>query len=374
MQNFNFSLPTLVLFGKARYQEIGRILKARQIKNVLITFGVSFACTSGLLDQIITLIEAVGIKVVLFGGIQPNPSLDEVKAGLKVIKEHKVDYLLALGGGSVIDATKLMALSAYDKSDPLDILNYQHVPIARMGFGVILTVAASGSETSNSLVVTDALTQRKIGVNLELNRPDFAILAPDLLLSTNKIVTAAGIFDIFMHTFERYLSRNKADNTYIDALCLTTLKRIMSSGEKLINDSNNYDLREEMMLLGMISHNGLLGLGKQVEMPIHKLEHAVSGVYPVIPHGVGLAMLIISYLEVTGLKSLLNQDLSLAMIKSFIINLGLNVTLADYGIRLDADELVKKVLKNPLDVYKLKHNDVVLNYNDVRKIFENIRE
>ena len=290
MIDFDLSIKTKLYFGPNKENLIGDILQEYSFNNVLIVIGQSSVKKSGLLDRVLASLNEKKIKYTVFEGVRPNPTVENVKEGLKLAKEFKPDILLAIGGGSVIDTAKSIAASYYYDGDPFDFNLHKAKPQKVLPVGVILTISAAGSEMSTSCVIQDDKTGVKMGFNSELIRPLFAIENPELTFGVNKYQTSCGIVDIMMHTLERYLQPS-SNNEPADGFAEALLKSVIKAGQVIVRNPEDYESRVVLMLMSSMSHNGLTKIGKPFGMPVHQLEHALSGMYPSVAHGAGLAVL-----------------------------------------------------------------------------------
>ena len=290
MINFDFQVKTKIYFGKDKHLQIGKVLKEFGAKRVLIFIGQGSVKSSGLLDTIICCLNIETIEYKVVEGIRPNPTADLARNFLKVAKEYKPDLLLAIGGGSVIDTAKLVSVGYYYDGDCFDFNLHKVQPEKALPVGVILTISAAGSEMSTSCVIQDDELMIKRGFNSELIRPVFAIENPELTYSVSPRQTMNGIVDIMMHTLERYFQPS-CDNEPADGFAESLLKSVMKAGSVVMNNPNDYESRAVLMLMSSMSHNGFTNIGKKFFMPVHQLEHALSGVYPEVSHGAGLAVL-----------------------------------------------------------------------------------
>lgn len=297
IDSFIFSIPTKIYFGKNQEENIGLILKEHDVQNVLVVYGMGSIVKSGLLQKVKDLIEAENIKITELSGVRSNPIIDLVRKGIKLARESKIDFILAIGGGSVMDTAKLISTGFYYDGDPFDIPLKKHIPSKAMPLGVIVTIAASGSEASTSCVIQDDISGIKRGYNSEFNRPVFAIENPELTYSVPKEQTAFGIVDIFMHTVERYLSLSPSEDEISDRFSEQLMKLTLKSGLIAYENPNDYDARANLLLLSSLSHCGLTSVGKKYSMPVHQLEHVLSGLYPAVAHGAGLAAIFPSWAE-----------------------------------------------------------------------------
>ncbi len=245
---------------------------------------------SGLLDLVISKLEEKKIAYKVLEGVRPNPTIEFVKEGLKIAKEFKPNYILPIGGGSAIDTAKLLACDYFYDGDPFDFNMHRAKPERALPVGVILTISAAGSEMSTSCVIQDDKTGDKRGFNSDLIRPVFAIENPELTYSVSPYQTACGIVDIMMHTLERYFQPS-SENEPADNFAEGVLKAVIKAGQKVMRNPQDYESRAVLMLMSSLSHNGLTNIGKPFGMPVHQLEHGLSGMYESIAHGAGLAVL-----------------------------------------------------------------------------------
>lgn len=296
MLDFDYYIPTKIYFGKGKENEVGRIVSEYGFKKVLIHYGGGSVSQSGLLNRVTKSLEENNIEYVLLGGVLPNPDISLVKEGVSLARENKVDMILALGGGSVIDSSKSISHGFYYDGDPFDFNLKKAEPNLHLPVGVILTIAAAGSEMSTSCVISSRELEIKKGFNTELNRPLFAIENPELTYSVSKYQTACGITDIISHTFERYFSTSN-EFEFSDYLAEGLMKSVMEAGLEAIENPTSYEARSALMLASSYSHNGLTSLGKKANMPIHQLEHELSARNPSIAHGAGLAVLTPAWME-----------------------------------------------------------------------------
>ena len=288
MINFEFYSPTKVIFGKDAEKGVGEEIKKLGARKVLVHYGGSSAKKSGLLDRVFASLEAADIDYVSLGGVKPNPRLSKVEEGIALAKAEGVDFLLAVGGGSAIDSAKAIAYAlANDVEDVWDYFCGKGAPKACAPLGVILTIAASGSETSNSCVITKEEGMLKRSLNTDLARPKFAIMNPELTYTLPAYQTACGAVDILMHTQERYFT-NVRNVELTDRIAEGLMVTVLQNAPKLLENPEDYDARAELMWAGSLSHNGLTGTGRIGDFACHKIEHELGGLFDVA-HGAGLA-------------------------------------------------------------------------------------
>ena len=290
MIDFDFVSPTKIYFGSNKEELIGQICNERGYKRVYIVIGQGSVKRNGLLNRVTASLSSSGIEYKILEGVRPNPTIDLCHKGIKEVKEFNPDLLLAIGGGSVIDTAKNIAVGYYYDGDSFDFNLHKVKPIKALLIGVILTIAASGSELSNSCVIQDDEKQIKMGFNEDIVRPVFAIENPKLTYSVSKVQTAYGIVDIMMHTLERYFHAS-SDNEPADGFAEALLKSVVKAAKVIVDNPTNYDARAVLMLMSSFSHNGLTSIGKKALLFVHQLEHAVSGMYPEVAHAAGLAVL-----------------------------------------------------------------------------------
>ena len=294
MLNFEYYCPTKIIFGKGKENEVGSIVK-QYGKKILLHYGGGSVIRSGLLDRVKSSLDKEGIEYVELGGVQPNPRLSLINEGIKLVKEHNIDFILAVGGGSVIDSAKGIGLGSKYDGDLWDIYLRKATPVDHTPVGVILTIPAAGSEMSTSAVITNEATMEKRGYNTVFNRPVFSILNPELIYTVPKYHLAAGIVDMFAHVVERYFT-NTTNVTVTDNLCLGVMNAIYTCGSKYINDVTNYDLAAEVMWAASMAHNGILDPGRLTDWASHNMEHSLSAYYD-ISHGGGLAVIIPAWMK-----------------------------------------------------------------------------
>lgn len=290
MENFIYNTPTKVFFGKGKEKQVGAIIKEYGYKKIMIQYGKGSAEKSGLLNIVFSSLKENGIEWVSLGGVEPNPKIEFVKNAIKVAKEECVEFILAVGGGSVIDSCKYTALGAKSDCDVWDFAMGKQKPVDALKVGVILTMSAAGSEMSNSAVITNLALNMKKGCTTELNRCLFAICNPELTYSVSKYQTACGVVDIMSHTLERYFT-DYPDTEPTDSISESILKSVMDAGVVAVNNPYDYNARATIMWASSLSHNGLTACGRENYLAVHQLEHALSGEYDFVAHGAGLAVL-----------------------------------------------------------------------------------
>lgn len=288
MYDFNYFTPTKVVFGGDSVQQLGALVKAQGCKKVLIHYGGSSARRSGLLDRVRDSLVHEGIGSVELGGVVPNPRLSLVYEGISLAKREGVDFILAVGGGSVIDSAKAIGYGAAEDADVWELYEQARTAKACLPVGVVLTIAASGSEMSMGSVITKDEGGIKRAYDDDLARPKFAVMDPTLTMTLPDYQTASGCVDILMHTMERYFTAGSSMEI-TDSIAEALMRTVIRNAKILHNTPQNYEARAEIMWAGSLSHNGLTGCGNDGgDFASHKLEHELGGMFDVA-HGAGLA-------------------------------------------------------------------------------------
>ena len=287
MKDFNFYAPTRVVFGRESEEKLPQLIQQYGGKKVLVHYGGGSARRSGLLDKVEKMLTEAGIAFVELGGVVPNPLLSKVREGIALCRQEQVDFILAVGGGSVIDSAKAIGYGVSYEGDVWDFWDGKAVPQACLPIGVMLTIPAAGSEMSSSCVITNDEGMLKRGVNSDLCRCRFAIMNPERTYTLPEYQTAAGATDIMMHTMERYFSKYE-DAILTDAIAEALLRTVIASTPIVLKEPENYEYRAAIMWASSLSHNDLTECGTEKDFACHKLEHELSGLFGVT-HGAGLA-------------------------------------------------------------------------------------
>ncbi len=309
MENFTFYIPTFFVFGNDEENNAGKYVKRFGGSKILIHYGGGSAARSGLLSRVEASLSTEGIKYVKLGGVRPNPRSGLVYEGIELCRRENVDFILAVGGGSVIDSAKAIAAGAVYDGDFWDF--FQGKPIDKaLPVGTILTIAAAGSEGSPGTVITKEEGTFKRGINGEALRPVFSILNPALSHTLSPFQTACGITDIMAHLFERYFTTTKeveVTDRMIEALLLTMIRE----APRVIQDPDNYQARANIMWAGMMAHNDSCGVGRKQDWASHDIEHELSAIYD-CAHGAGLAVVFPAWMTY-NLKHDINRFAQLAV-------------------------------------------------------------
>ena len=290
MINFDFFTPTKILFGAGRESEVGKQVAAFGGHKVMIIYGKKGGHieTSGLLDRVHKSLSDAGLSYVDLNGVVPNPRLSLVKEGIRIGRAEGVDFLLPIGGGSVIDTAKGIGYGIANDFEMEDLLYGRVKTDKNLPIGVILTIAAAGSEMSSSMVLTieDGMMKRSYGH--DCSRPKFAIMNPELTYSLPAYQTASGAADIMMHTMERYFTPTDTDTSLTDRIAEGLMVSVRDAAQVAVKEPENYEARATLMWAGSLSHNGLTGAGRVSDFGTHKIEHELGGMFDVA-HGAGLA-------------------------------------------------------------------------------------
>jgi alcohol dehydrogenase YqhD (iron-dependent ADH family) len=294
MNNFVFQNPTRIIFGKDTEAQVGQET-AKYAKKVLLHYGGGSIKKTGLYDRVVKSLKEAGIEIFELGGVLPNPRLSLVKEGIRLCREHQIEFILAVGGGSAIDSAKAIAIGVPYEGDVWDFFEYKASPQKSLQVGVVLTIPAAGSEASDSAVITKEDTLDKRGVTHSLLFPVFSIMNPELTFTLPDYQTACGTADIMAHIMERYFTPTRhVDLT--DRLCEATLKTMILNVPKALKNPNDYDARAEIMWAGTVAHNNLLGMGRRTDWASHGIEHELSAIYD-IAHGAGLAIVFPAWMK-----------------------------------------------------------------------------
>ncbi len=288
-KNFEYYTPTKVVFGKDTEDQVGELIKDLDYDKVLIHYGGQSAIKSGLLDKVKDKLDEEGISYLELGGVVPNPHLSKVYEGIELGQKEGVDFVLAVGGGSVIDSAKAIALGlANPEDDVWDYFTGENSTDKALPLASILTIAATGSEMSSATVITNEKNGLKRAYGGDFLRPVFAIMNPELTMSLPDYQTFSGATDIIMHTLERFF--NPYENMdLVDRISIALIKNVMQFSRVLLEDPNNYQARAELMWAGSLSHNGLTGVATGGgDWSTHDMEHEVAGLFDVT-HGAGLS-------------------------------------------------------------------------------------
>ena len=287
MRDFNYYAPTEVVFGKQSEEQVAHLVKKYGGSKVLVHYGGQSAKRSGLLDKICNLLHKEGIDYVMLGGVVPNPRLSLAQQGIELCRKESVDFILAVGGGSVIDSSKCIAYGVGFEGNVWDIYLGKATPTTMLPVAAVLTIPAAGSEMSESSVITNEDGDIKLGYSNNLSRPKFAIMNPERTFTLPPYQTAAGVTDMMIHTMERYFTKDD-DMDLTTELAEAALRSMKNAIFAVLKNPENYRYRAQIMWGGSLMHNGLTGCGVSDDWATHQLEHELSGMFDVT-HGAGLA-------------------------------------------------------------------------------------
>ncbi|PPA69973.1 iron-containing alcohol dehydrogenase [Jeotgalibacillus proteolyticus] len=294
MEKFTFYNPTKLIFGKDQLEQLQHEIP-QYGKNVLVVYGGGSIKKNGLYDKVMAALKEIGISISELSGVEPNPRLTTAEKGIQICKEENIDFILAVGGGSVIDCTKLIAAGAKYDGEAWDLVTKKAPANEALPFGTVLTLAATGSEMNAGSVITNLDTQEKYGWGSAVTFPKFSILDPQNTFTVPKDQTIYGIVDMMSHLFEQYY-HNTSNTPVQDRLIESVLKTVIETAPKLVEDLENYELRETILYSGTLALNGMLQMGYRGDWASHNIEHAVSAVYD-IPHAGGLAILFPNWMK-----------------------------------------------------------------------------
>lgn len=389
MLNFDLHIPTRIIFGKDTHKEIGTLLRP-YAKKVLLHYGGNSIKRSGLYDEVVAALRQSGLDFVELGGVVPNPRLSLVREGIALCRREGIELILAVGGGSVIDSAKAIAIGTPYDGDVWDIYEQRKTVTAALPVATVLTIPAAGSESSPKTVITNEEKQMKISHGSELVRPLLSVINPELFFTLPKHQIANGVADMMSHIFERYFT-NTLHTDLTDGLCETTLKTIMKNALIVSAHPQDYDAWCQVGFSGTIAHNNLLGVGREQDWACHGMEHELSAIYDVA-HGAGLAVLTPAWMRyvypdninmfvqfavnVMGVAGSYRDPEAIvlegiARLREFFAKLGLPATLAELGIDGSKLELMAKKAtgvaygrEHPLGGLKK------LNWQDVLEIYK----
>jgi alcohol dehydrogenase YqhD (iron-dependent ADH family) len=294
MLNFDYEIPTKILFGKDKIQQLGAEI-TKYSKRILLVYGGGSIKTIGLYDTVIKILKEKAIEYHELGGVQPNPRITKVREGIRLCREHQLDFILAVGGGSVLDTAKAIAAGFYYQGDPWDFYIKKASVKKTLPIGTVLTLPATGSEMNGNSVISDEATESKLAIGSFLLYPKFSILDPTHTFSLPPEQTAAGVVDIMSHIFEQYFSP-ESGTAVPDRLAEALLKVCIHYGPIALAEPQNYEARANILWAGSLALNGLISYGKTGDWATHTIEHELSAIYD-LTHGVGLAILTPFWME-----------------------------------------------------------------------------
>jgi alcohol dehydrogenase YqhD (iron-dependent ADH family) len=384
MINFEFDNKTKIIFGKGTHKDIGALIRPYSDR-ILLHYGGGSVKKSGLYDEVLASLKSENIEVIELGGVKPNPRLTLVHEGIELCRKNDINFILAVGGGSVIDSAKAIAMGVSYPGDVWELYETKKQPISALTVATILTIPAAGSESSNNSVITNEEKQLKLGYGSKLLKPVFSVINPEICLTLPHNQMANGVSDMMSHIMERYFT-NTLHTDVIDGLCESTLRAIMKNAKILNKNLGNYDAWAEICLGGNVAHNGLLGLGRDQDWACHAMEHELSAIYD-IPHGAGLAILTPSWMRyvyrdnmnmflqfavnVMGVEGGFREQEEIIIeginrLEAFYKELNLPTTLAEVKIDKSKLEIMAKKAAENRKIGGLK----ILKWQDVLNIYQ----
>ena len=392
MLNFDFHAPTRLLFGKGEEKRIGELLAPHATK-VLLHYGGGSIQKSGLYDVVTASLCASNLPFVALGGVKPNPRLSLVQEGIALCRKEKIDLILAVGGGSVIDSAKAIAMGVYYDGDVWEVYEQGKAIHKALPVATILTIPAAGSESSDGTVVTNEEKQLKYGYGSPHLRPLLSIMNPELFFTLPKNQLANGVADMMSHVFERYFT-NTTHTDITDGLCETVLKTLIKNAPLALANGQDYDAWAELGFAGTLAHNGLVGVGRQQDWACHGMEHELSAIYDVA-HGAGLAALTPAWMQyvykdnpnmfvqfavnVMGVEGSYRDPEVLILegisrLRAFFRGLGLPSTLRELGIGPEnLEEMAQKATRAAFGEEAPLGGLKKLYWQDVLAIYQSIR-
>jgi alcohol dehydrogenase YqhD (iron-dependent ADH family) len=388
MKNFEYYTPTKVVFGKDAEAQTGSLIQAQNCKKVLVHFGGSSAKKSGLLDRVSDSLTVAGIDYVTLGGVVPNPRLSKVYEGIELCKKENVDFILAVGGGSVIDSAKAIGYGMANDCDVWDLYNGKAQATGCLPVGAILTISAAGSEMSNSSVITKEEGWLKRGCNSDYSRCKFAIMNPELTYTLPQYQTESGCTDILMHTMERYFTTERSMEV-TDSISEGLMRTVIRNAMILMKEPQSYDACAEIMWAGSLSHNGLTGCGSVGDWACHQLEHELGGMFDVA-HGAGLSAVWGSWaryvyktdvmrfvqfaVSVLEVSNNFNDPEKTALegikaMEDFYRSIGMPTSIRELGIELTDEQIHELAYKCSFKNTRTIGNFQNLNMEDMKKIY-----
>ena len=352
MLNFEFCSPTKFVFGRDTQRQAGALVREAGGTRALVVYGGGSVVRSGLLSQVLASLDEAGVAHVELGGVRPNPRSGLVYEGIRLCREHQLDFLLALGGGSSIDTAKAIADGVPYDGDFWDFYCGKARPQRALPHGCVLTIPAAGSEGSNSSVITLEEGNLKRGLNTELHRPRFAIMNPELTFTLPRYQLACGVTDMMAHIMERYFT-NTPDVALTDRLAEALLLSIIEAGPRALENAADYESHATLMWAGMLAHNNSVGVGREQDWASHQISHELAARYD-CAHGASLAVIFPAWMKYTykhdtarfvrfatvvwGVQREGRSDEEVALagvaaMEAFFTSLGMPHTLADVGGR-----------------------------------------
>ncbi len=386
MEDFEYVSPTHFIFGRGAECKVGAELAARGAAKVLLHYGGNSAVASGLIDRVKASLAEAGVTCVELGGVRPNPEITLVREGVRLCKEHDIDWVLAVGGGSVVDSSKGIALGAHYEGDVWDFFETKQLTQDILPIAVVLTIPAAGSEASKNTVISNDELGRKTGYANNAQRPRLAFMNPELTFTLPPFQTAAGVTNMFCHLLERFFDDVGAVPV-TDNINLSLMRSVRAEAPRVLAEPDNYDARANIMWAGTLCHQGLAGVGRHEDWATHGLEHELSALKPSITHGAGLAVMFPAWMEyvypenparfaqygreVFGLVTTGDADAdALSAIdetRAFFASLGMPTTLEELGVEEeDIEKMIPTLRENKGEPFG---SFMKLSMDDARAIY-----
>ena len=387
MLDFVYHIPTKVAFGRNALDALPELLRDARASHVLVHFGGQSAIRSGLMDKVTALLARANIRYTLLGGVAPNPKVSLVREGIALCKREAIDFILAVGGGSVIDSAKAVALGARMQEDIWSVFERKCRPTEALPVGCVLTIAAAGSEMAGGMVISNDELGLKRDYGTQALRPVFCIENPELTYTVSRWQTACGIVDILMHTFERYFTPTR-DVNLTDKLCEGLCRAVISAGRTALDHPDDYEARATLMWASSLSQNDLMGMGRRADWATHQLEHDLSGMYDNVSHGAGLAVIFPAWCRYVmahdlprfcrfaekiwgvrgdGLTPEEHAERGIAAAKAYFVSLGMPENLQAFGV--DPARLSEMAAKCSFHGQRTLGGLVSLQEEDMLKIY-----
>lgn len=381
MQNFTFANPVKIIFGKGTIKNIAQEISKDQ--KVLILYGGGSIKQNGVYNQVIEALK--GYNILEFAGIEPNPHYETCMKAVELIKKEKIDFLLSVGGGSALDATKFIAAATLYDGEPWDILAKGAKITKALPLGSIITLPATGSEMNSGGVITKAATEEKLAFGSEFTFPKFSVLDPETTFSLPTKQISNGIVDAFVHVMEQYLTSSRDHATLQDTMAEAIAKTVVIEGPKVLADPNNYDVRANFMWAATWGLNGWINCGVEQDWATHMIGHELTAFYG-LDHGQTLAIVLPGVMEIMKKQKAkkicqlgrevfaINEEnddkqieLTIKAVEHFFNKVGVKTRLSDYGLGNEAiDKVVKRFEERRWKVGEKQNID----FNKVREILE----
>ena len=392
MNSFSYLVPTKVIFGKDALDSLAAELSQYEPNKVLVLYGSGSVVRNGVLKKVTDILDGSNISYLAHGGVKANPVLSFVYSTKDLCLSENIDFILAVGGGSVLDTAKAVAHATANPT--IDVWDFfeKGLPISKsLPVAAVLTISAAGSETSNSSVITNEETTQKRGFRNELNRPKFAILNPEFTFTLPKYQVSCGVVDIMMHTLDRYFAR-PYDNEITNQIAEAVIRTVMMYGQQAVDNPYDYESMSEIMWCGSVSHNGLTGLGSVMDFSPHQLGHSLSGIYDVA-HGASLSVCWGGFAEyvyksdvarfaryarnvfgLTGDNDEILAKQGIEKTKEFFASLNMPLTITELLKREPSDDEIENLaISCSYNKTRKVGTFLPLDYNDMKQIYTSIK-